>query len=95
VRTVDTKDWKLTALLDYKCKTESIYVKCDYCFGNGTVGGGFKSLDGPEACPRCYGAGGKSTYDHIEPKPTIPQDLIDHMRKAYQEYLALPEKEGA
>jgi DnaJ-class molecular chaperone len=91
---VDTKDWKLAATLDYKCKTEPTYHNCDYCGGSGTVGGGFKSLDGPEDCPRCFGTGGSSDYSHIEPKPAIPRGLIDHMRKSYQEYLAMPEVEN-
>lgn len=91
--TADTRDWKIVATLDYKCKVEPIQHTCTGCGGSGEVGGGFKSLDGPRPCDTCYGSGGYATYEHIEPKPPIPEALINHMRRAYQEYLALP-KEG-
>lgn len=86
---VDTKDWKLTALLDYKCKVEPISHDCPACHGNGMVGGGFKSLDDPSPCHGCGGTGGWLTYDHIEPKPEVPDKLVQHLRKAYQEYIAM------
>lgn len=84
---LDTKDWKLTAELDYKLVSKPTNITCTGCGGSGEVGGGFKSLDGPTTCTTCWGSGGWLDYSNIEPKPEVPQGLVEHMRNAYQEYL--------
>lgn len=83
----DTDEWKISAQLDYVPKVEWVTEKCSTCGGTGMCGGGFKSLDDPEPCTKCGGSGEttKQVYPK-SPKPKLPQDLIDYMRKAYLEY---------
>lgn len=85
MNTLDTEEWKLHAYLDWRRKKPLITHACDYCNGSGKVGGGFKSLDGPSTCPECYGSG-TGRVEEGEPKPEIPQALIEHMRNAWLEY---------
>lgn len=80
---METEDWKLHAFLDWKPKHKT--VDCDYCGGNGYVGGGFKSIDGKESCPQCWGAKIKTVSPTSE-KPEIPSALIEHMRRAWWDY---------
>lgn len=82
----DTEEWKISAYLDYVPKIEWVEEKCDKCGGSGMLGGGFKSLDDPEPCDNCVrGRRSKRVYP-TSPKPLLPQDLLDYMRKAYLEY---------
>lgn len=81
---LDTQDWMLTAQIEWKWVGKDQFTTCDYCGGSGEVGGGFKSLDGPEPCPRCFGSGGK-----MQPRPQhpeLPPALVKHMRKAWKDY---------
>lgn len=83
----DTEEWKISAYMDYVPKVEGVYEKCDRCNGSGMLGGGFKSLDDPEPCDKCFG--NRQVWKRVaptEPRPKLPQDLVDHMRKAYLEY---------
>lgn len=84
---LDTKDWKFTAVLDYELVTKPKNITCLHCGGSGTIGGGFKSLDDPTYCPTCAGTGGWLDYSDIECKPGIPEDLVEILRKALQEYI--------
>jgi hypothetical protein len=49
---LDTDDWKLSAHVGWRPKRTPRRAPCDYCGGEGKIGGGFKSFDGPEDCPR-------------------------------------------
>ncbi len=83
----DTEEWKIDAYMDYVPKVKWKQVACDECYGSGMMGGGFKSLDDPTQCHKCGGRGWREVATHpAEPKPKLPQDLLDHMRKAYLEY---------
>lgn len=81
--TFNTKDWELHAFLDWKQKQHS--VECPRCNGEREVGGGFKDIDGRRQCPECWGRGfvlkGATT-----PKPEIPPDLVEHMRRAWWDF---------
>lgn len=83
----DTEEWKISAYLDYVPKITGVDVTCPRCGGSGIMGGGFKSMDDPETCNHCWGV--RTVFERRypkEPKPQLPQDLVDHMRKAYLEY---------
>jgi hypothetical protein len=82
---LDTEEWQLSAFIDWKRKKPLVTHPCEYCNGRGKVGGGFKSLDGPQDCPECFGTRVGRT-EPGEPRPEIPEALIDHMRKAWQQY---------
>lgn len=83
----DTEEWRIAASLDYIHKKQWEDAECPQCGGTGKTGGGFGSLSDPEECNRCWGTRliSKQVFPK-EPKPKLPQDLIDHMRKAYLEY---------
>lgn len=81
--THNTEDWELKAYLDWRPKYHT--VECDYCGGRGTVGGGFKDIDGERQCPTCYGRGSVDCAPATE-KPQIPEALIEHMRRAWWDY---------
>ena len=83
----NTEEWKISAYLEYVPKKTGEDVQCDRCNGKGTLGGGFKFLDDPEPCDKCFGKRTmwQRTYPK-ESKPKLPQELLDHMRKAYLEY---------
>ena len=86
----ETADWRLGAFMDWEPKYHS--EECTYCSGCGEVGGGFKSLDGPMPCPKCFGTG----YISVGPttgKPEIPTALKEHMRRAWWDFLNTPQKE--
>ena len=80
---IETDDWKLGCFMDWRPKRRAI--GCEYCLGTGEVGGGFKSLDGPQQCPKCFGT--KSVL--ISPTgaaPPIPPELREHMRRAWWDF---------
>lgn len=81
---IETEDWKLGAWIEWreKYKTE----QCPYCFGSGTVGGGFKDLDGPQQCSTCWGTGFVKSKI-TSPKPELPVKLVEHMRRAWFDYI--------
>lgn len=83
----DTEEWKISAYMDYVPKVEWVKEDCNTCGGSGTCGGGFKSLDDPQPCNNCSGLGwvNKRVFPK-SPKPKLPQELLDYMRKAYLEY---------
>lgn len=81
---VETTDWKLGCFMDWREKHHS--EQCPSCHGIGEVGGGFKDLDGSRQCPKCLGL----TYimkGATTPKPELPADLVEHMRRAWWDYL--------
>ena len=84
---LDTAEWKIAATIEYVPKVNGIYKDCTACCGNGRPNGGFGSFAEDEDCPKCFGRGKiwQPTYP-TEPKPDLPQALIDHMRHAYLEY---------
>lgn len=86
--TYDTEDWALAAFVDWKPKKEGHSTPCEYCGGSGEVGGGFKSLDGPEPCPKCFGSGGHWHPGVTTEKPPVPDELVEHMRAAWQAFFA-------
>lgn len=86
---LENQDWKLSCFLDWQAKQHR--EPCSYCSGRGEVGGGFGSIDGPTECPTCYGnktvSKGPTT-----PKPPIPQKLLIHMRRAWEDFFLGEEK---
>lgn len=80
---IETQDWKLSCFLDWEKKSHD--ENCPECHGKGEVGGGFGSIDGPTECPKCYGRG-KVTVWPTSQKPPIPQKLLIHMRRAWEDY---------
>lgn len=81
--------WELTGQIHWKLK-DGIprTISCEYCHGTGKVGGGFGDMDGPRDCPRCFGHGNKINPE-INPKPKVPDDLHDHLHKAWIEYFEM------
>lgn len=81
---VETDDWKLDAFLDWVPKSHS--EECPDCHGEGTVGGGLKSIDGSRKCPTCHGVG-SVTKGPTTPMPDIPPTLREHMRRAWWDFM--------
>ena len=81
--TYDTEDWHLGLFMDWTPKSRT--VKCTTCDGSGKIGGGFKWIGEQEVCPDCNGTGyvvkGPDT-----PKPELPLDLREHMRRAWWDF---------
>lgn len=78
---------KWNIVYSLKDQYKPVYITCPYCNGNGTVGGGFKSIDGPETCPQCYGT--MSVIDRekspvLAEPPPVPSDLHEYMRQKMQ-----------
>lgn len=82
-RIKETQDWKLGCFIDWRPKDHA--ETCPTCLGHGEVGGGFKSLDGPVPCPRCFGTRIVSKSPTTQ-MPEIPPALIEHMRRAWWDY---------
>lgn len=87
-RVKETDEWKLAAFIEWRPKPMSI--TCPLCHGEGTIGGGFKDIDGPRDCPECWGTKVKSVAA-TSPKPDVPADLIEHMRRAWWDYFNAPQ----
>lgn len=85
---VETDEWQLKAYMEWvpKCIREP----CVHCNGTGSVGGGFKSLSGPEPCPKCCGARTVAAPPK-SPRPEIPAGLREHMRRAWWDYVNKPQ----
>ncbi len=84
---LDTEEWRVSSYLDYVPKKTHEYVECTNCGGSGTIGGGFKWIGEPETCTFCHGSGLATKYVYPkEPKPELPQEFVDWMKKAYLEY---------
>ncbi len=90
-RAYETADWKLGCFLEWRPKAHS--EECSYCSGKGEIGGGFKSIDGPEPCPECFGSGQKTVWPKESEKPEIPAELREHLRRAWFDFVN--RKEGA
>jgi len=80
----ETDDWKLGCFMDWRPKSHE--EECPYCHGKGEVGGGFKDLDGPRQCPECFGRR-SITKGPMTPQPELPKALVEHMRRAWWDYL--------
>ena len=80
----ETDDWKLGCFVDWRPKSHE--EECQYCNGKGEVGGGFKDLDGPRECPECFGRG-SITKGPRAPHPELPKALVEHMRRAWWDFL--------
>lgn len=80
---IETEDWKLRVRFDWEPKYKT--VECPTCHGQGKVGGGFKSLDGPEQCKDCFGRGNIEQYPKT-PTPEIPLDAREYMRRAWYDF---------
>ncbi len=83
----ETEDWKLGAFIEWRPKPKSI--ECPNCHGEGTVGGGFKDIDGPRVCPECWGRRFKLVHPTSQ-QPEIPADLLEHMRRAWWDFVNKP-----
>ena len=83
---IDTEDWKLGAWIDFKPTKQPTRCECTRCHGGGILGGGFKSMDDPYDCPDCLGRGTVTVYPYLAPKPEVPKELIEHLRKAFYDY---------
>lgn len=86
MKNLDTEFWKLSVDAYFKPIPKPTQHECENCCGWGTSGGGFKSIDGSQTCTTCNGSGQVTVYPDLPEKPTIPNDFIEHMRKAYKEY---------
>lgn len=82
-KVAETDEWKLGAWIDWREKP--VRRKCQTCHGTGEIGGGFKDIDGPRTCPTCFGTGSVPSHP-TTPKPDVPADLIEHMRRAWWDY---------
>lgn len=92
-RVKETDEWKLGAYIEWRPKPMSIV--CPRCHGEGTIGGGFKDIDGPRSCPECWGTKVKSVAT-TSPKPDVSADLVEHMRRAWWDYFnAVPMSQPA
>lgn len=81
---LDTRHWKF--YLSGGFKPKQLQTKdCDYCGGRGTIGGGFKSIDGPETCPTCYGSKCVEVEER-DPIPEIPPELVENLKKTVADY---------
>lgn len=81
---IENEDWKLGCFMDWRQKSHA--VECDFCHGSGEVGGGFHDLDGARQCSECFGS--KIKYKGpTTPKPEIPPELREHMRRAWWDFL--------
>lgn len=81
----ETEEWKFRIRAEFVLKPVP-EIKCTYCNGKGKYGGGFKSIDGPQQCPECFGSG-KKIHHAKTLAPSIPEDLTEHMKKAYDDWL--------
>lgn len=84
MKSYNTKDWELHAFLDWKAIRRA--ETCTGCGGRGTVGGGFKDLDGPRQCNDCFGSGTVSKGP-TTPRPELPPALVEHMRRAWWDFM--------
>ena len=87
---VETDDWKLGAYMEWRPKHHS--EECAHCRGRGKVGGGFKDMDGSRQCTSCYGTGNVSKPPKT-PIPDLPPALVEHLRRAWWDFLNKPEGE--
>ena len=83
----ETEDWKLGCFMDWKPKHHT--ETCPRCNGKGETGGHFKDLDGPQTCYQCFGSR-IVTKGPTTPKPELPPALVEHMRRAWWDYLNQP-----
>lgn len=80
----ETDEWRLSVYIDWKPKF--VDIQCPACSGYGTVGGGFKDLDGTRECPQCFGR----KYVSKGPSgkaPEVPPELLSAMRLAWADHL--------
>jgi hypothetical protein len=93
--TLDTEHWHLQ--INPKWVVQPKYnptsTECHRCSGSGTIGGGFKDIDGARTCDNCYGVGSITHYPEVPEPPNIPEDFIQHMRTAYKSYFTNKQKE--
>lgn len=80
---IDNKEWALKCYMDWVPAKDT--EVCKDCGGKGTVGGGFKDMDGPRTCPTCFGRGSRNFHPKSK-KPEIPLEVIEHMKKAWIDY---------
>ena len=83
----ETDEWKLQCFLDWRPKYKD--APCPVCRGRGTVGGGFKDIDGPMDCPKCLGRGVTTVAPTSRP-PAVPPELSEHMRRAWWDFFNGP-----
>lgn len=83
----ETEDWKLGCFFEWRPKLK--VIDCPHCHGRGTVGGGFKDLDGPQDCSECWGTKVKRVTPTTQP-PEIPRELREHMRRAWWDFFHKP-----
>lgn len=86
-RTLDTEEWHLACFMEWKPKKEPYDIQCPSCHGRGAIGGHFKDLDGPRTCDQCSGSGQITHPGPSTPKPELPKELIEHLRKAWREFV--------
>jgi hypothetical protein len=90
MRTLETKDWWLDVEVGWKPKQYDTRVDCVRCGGSGAIGGGFKDMDGRRDCPDCCGRGWNYTCIDREERPEqLPEGLVEHLRKAFEQYQLL------
>ncbi len=82
--THNTDDWELHACLDWRRKWHT--VKCEQCSGSGRQPRGMRDYgDDDYTCSSCLGRGTKQK-ESTSPKPEIPKELLEHMRRAWWDY---------
>lgn len=83
----ETEDFRLHTWIEWRAKPKT--KECPCCHGRGEVGGGFKDIDGARKCPDCHGRGTITEYSKA-PEPPLPEGLMEHMRRAYWDYVNDP-----
>jgi hypothetical protein len=81
---IETEGWKLGCFIDWQPKSK--VVTCPNCLGARTIGGGLGWLGDPEDCPKCF-VTGSITQRTTEPKPDLPVELVEHMRRAWWDFV--------
>lgn len=88
VAEISNTQWKHSYFFRTELRKEfhSVTMDCPTCGGTGVVGGGFKSMDGPQTCSHCWGSGSVTDTANsptVAPAPPLPDGLRDHMQAAW------------
>lgn len=81
---LDTEHWKFYARMGYSPKPQP-QIACSNCQGRGRIGGGWADPEDPITCWRCNSTG-QTEKSIEEPKPDLPESLIQHMKNAFNEW---------
>jgi hypothetical protein len=85
--TIETPDWKLGCFMEWRPILRS--VNCPTCSGTGEIFGGFSYMSENKKCHECAGVG-RVTYKPTTQRPDLPADLVEHMRRAWWDFVNKP-----